>query len=324
MKGVSFLIVLGAVLAAVLAKRKSSPAPKGSRGEQVVHAILRSALPASEYTILRDVTLRADDGAMQIDHLVVSRFGIFVIETKDLAGCIIGAERDGHWIQSLQHLRTEFPNPLWQNRAHIRALQALLGLNASKFHSLVVFTGKAEFRNPMPLNVMQRDRLVAFFQVRTTPSLTPEMTEQAVRTLESSRLEQGAATAARRVEPLRARQNARPGRLASRPRRPRPRQGAGARLAVKGLAGAASLALLVAAGQRLVDHWDGLPGVATVRPAAFPSRGLPLSQSSEPVRAELRCDYSADARQCACNAPDGSAVAVDFEECKARADGALY
>lgn len=193
MEGLVFLFVVGAASLAVLVKRRSSPATGGSHGGQVVHTILTGALPASEYTILRDLALHIEGGTTHIDHIVVSRFGIFVIVTEDLAGSIFGSEQDSHWIRALQHYRSEFPNPLRQNRAYIRALQKLLGLHAGKFHSLVVFTGKVEFRTDMPLNVMQRDRLVAFFQVRTTPMLTAEAAAQAVRTIEASCVEPGEA-----------------------------------------------------------------------------------------------------------------------------------
>jgi len=264
MEGVVFLIVLGAAFAAVLAKRRSSPAMKGSRGEQVVHGILRNALPASEYTILRDVTLPVEDGTVQIDHIVVSRFGIFVIETRSVAGWIFGGESDSQWIQALQHCRFEFPNPLRQNRAHVLALQKQLGLHVSRFHSLVVFAGKAEFRTSMPLNVMLLDRLAAYIQARATPMLAPEAVEQAVRTLEASRLVPGAAASAWQVESLRARhaRQAQSVGVARETRTP-PRHTGSSRRAVRALTGLASIALLLAAGYVVEDTAEG----TKVRPA---------------------------------------------------------
>ncbi len=54
---------------------------KGVFGEFLVNKLL-SQLPDSDYTLVRNVTLPTDDGTTQIDHIVVSRFGIFVVETK--------------------------------------------------------------------------------------------------------------------------------------------------------------------------------------------------------------------------------------------------
>jgi len=330
MEGVVFLIVLGAAFAAVLAKRRSSPAMKGSRGEQVVHGILRNALPASEYTILRDVTLPVEDGTVQIDHIVVSRFGIFVIETRSVAGWIFGGESDSQWIQALQHCRFEFPNPLRQNRAHVLALQKQLGLHVSRFHSLVVFAGKAEFRTSMPLNVMLLDRLAAYIQARATPMLAPEAVEQAVRTLEASRLVPGAAASAWQVESLRAR-HARSAGVAREIRTP-PRRPGGSRRAVRALTGLASIALLLAAGYVLIGGigGPGLPGGAW--PAHAP--GTPADRSvtaASPVgeapreRFEpgaLRCGYSDEAPRCACYDPGGGIVLMEDEACRALADDA--
>ena len=350
MESTVFPIVLGVVLVAVLLQRGRSPAMKGSRGERMVHTILRKSLPASGYTVLRGVTLRTDGGTTQIDFVVISRFGIFVIETRHLAGWIFGSEHDSHWTQSFGDSRVEFQNPLRQNRAHIRALQALLGLPASRFHSLVVFTGKAEFKTAMPLNVMQPDRLAAFIQVNVTPSLAPAAVQQAVRTIENSRLEPGAATQAPHVESLRARRGSAGG--ASKHPGPRfgprfgprlgprlgPRQGAGARVAWKAFAGVASLALLLLAGNVLVGRSSGSIGMTT-RPAAYPAARVPPARpdatqsEANPSdatpsdvtrwgRSDLHCGYSADTRRCACSDPDGRKVPMELEACQALVDNA--
>jgi len=60
-----------------------SPTVKGARGERRVNSILDRKLPANEYKVFHDVTLPSSYGSTQIDHIVDSRFGIFVIETKN-------------------------------------------------------------------------------------------------------------------------------------------------------------------------------------------------------------------------------------------------
>lgn len=54
---------------------------KGVFGEFLVNQIL-SRLPESDYTLVKDVTLPTDDGTTQIDHVIVSKFGLFIVETK--------------------------------------------------------------------------------------------------------------------------------------------------------------------------------------------------------------------------------------------------
>ena len=43
---------------------------------------------------MNHVTLRMDGGTTQVDHILVSRFGVFVIETKDYSGWIFANESE--------------------------------------------------------------------------------------------------------------------------------------------------------------------------------------------------------------------------------------
>lgn len=327
MESTVFLIVLGLVLAAFLAVWEASPARKGARGERAVHGLLRQSLHPSEYAILRDVTLPYEGGTTQIDHVVVSRFGIFVIETNSLAGWIYGSEWDSHWTQSFGHFRVEFQNPLRQNQRHLRALQGLLGLRATKFHSLVVFTGKSEFKREMPLNVVQPDRLVPFIQVRRTLLLTAEEADRVLDVIESSRLEPGVATDLLHVESLRARRASlvpaiRPALHAGAPLR----LAVHSRVAFRALAGAATLALLLS-GTALIGGFDGISSLGGAWPTAYPPRSAdrlaPVSQEPLPGDGDghdLSCAYAPDAGSCACYHPTGEKAPIGFEECKALAE----
>jgi len=72
-------------------------------------------------------------------------------------------------------------------------LQELLELDSSKFHSVVVFTGEAEFKKPMPMNVMPLSRLAHYIENRTSHLLGVEEVRRVVSTIESRRLVTGAA-----------------------------------------------------------------------------------------------------------------------------------
>lgn len=94
------------------------------------------------------------NGTTQIDHIVVSQFGIFVVETKSTRGWIFGRESDSEWTQVLPSKKQRFQNPLRQNYGHTRALAEFLLLDHSIFQSIVFFSGRCEFKTPMPKNVM--------------------------------------------------------------------------------------------------------------------------------------------------------------------------
>ncbi len=64
---------------------------KGKVGEKVVAGKL-DHLPEDQYRVLNNVTIPTPKGSSQIDHLVVSIYGIFVIETKNYNGWIYGGE----------------------------------------------------------------------------------------------------------------------------------------------------------------------------------------------------------------------------------------
>ncbi|RYD85706.1 MAG: NERD domain-containing protein, partial [Verrucomicrobiaceae bacterium] len=76
-----------------------SPWFKGTLGEVRVRRSLRSLLDEHEYRLFNDLTLPTRDGTTQIDHVIVSRFGVFVIETKNMKGWIFGGTGQAQWTQ---------------------------------------------------------------------------------------------------------------------------------------------------------------------------------------------------------------------------------
>ena len=59
---------------------------KGMLGETAVKAVTGLALPSTVYRRYHDVTLPTVNGTTQIDHVLVSVFGVFVVETKNMGG----------------------------------------------------------------------------------------------------------------------------------------------------------------------------------------------------------------------------------------------
>src|SRR5690349_12424781 len=70
-----------------------------NRGEAKLSRALKMRFLAPDYHLLNHVTLRVKDETTQIDHVLVSRFGIFVIETKDYKGWIFAGSNDRYWTQ---------------------------------------------------------------------------------------------------------------------------------------------------------------------------------------------------------------------------------
>lgn len=138
--------------------RSALKAPiKGKIGETLVQAGAAVMLPSSVYRQFHDVTLPTEGGTTQIDHVFVSVFGVFVVETKNMSGWIFGSEQDRIWTQVFPGGRKiKFQNPLRQNYGHVRSLEdalADIGLPRGAVRSVVVFVGDAKLKREMPVNV---------------------------------------------------------------------------------------------------------------------------------------------------------------------------
>jgi len=109
------------------------------------------------YRVFNNVIISASQGSTQIDHVIVSRYGVFSIETKDKSGWIFGGERQERWTQDRYGKKDHFQNPLRQNYLHTKSLSEFLGIDHHSIHSVVIFWGDCEFKTPMPDGVFKGD-----------------------------------------------------------------------------------------------------------------------------------------------------------------------
>lgn len=135
------LAVAGLLVAIAAWWRRGKARRSGKRGEKMVAKEL-ARLKKKDFIVLNDVLLPTVNGkTSQIDHVVVSTRGIFVIETKNHAGRISGAEQAQYWQQHLSSQSRGFYNPVLQNRSHLRAVRRQLPkLDSELFSSIVVFS----------------------------------------------------------------------------------------------------------------------------------------------------------------------------------------
>ncbi len=172
MNEILFIIVIALFILYSLNKYKI----KGFIGESKV-AIQLSRLRDDEYTVLNNVLIRTGRGSSQIDHVVISIYGIFVIETKNYSGWIHGNEKSEYWTQSIYKKKTKFRNPIKQNWAHIYALKEVLSnIKQVTYHPIVVFAGSAELKNIVSgIPVIYDHQLFrTIMDKKVTPVLTTE------------------------------------------------------------------------------------------------------------------------------------------------------
>jgi restriction system protein len=177
---------------------------KGALGELQGRAAHKFFLDNDVYRSLHSVTIPTKGGTTQIDHVIVSRYGVFVVEAKNYNGWIFGSERDAQWTQSMFGKKSRFQNPLRQNHRHVAALAEFLGLHEDRFHSVVMFWGDAEIKTKLPTNFLT-EGYTSYFKSKTAVLFSDEEVEQIVDAMEKGRLPATWKTHREHVASLRAR-----------------------------------------------------------------------------------------------------------------------
>lgn len=130
-------------------------------GETTVRNMLIKTFPNKDYHLMNDITIPLEDGSTQVDHILVSQKGVFIIETKNYSGWIFGNSDNPYWTQVIFQFRSKFQNPIHQNYKHLLVIRKLLDfLPLTAIIPIVVFTGEAEFKTDKPQGVYYLSELV--------------------------------------------------------------------------------------------------------------------------------------------------------------------
>jgi hypothetical protein len=155
---------------------------------------------------MNHITLELPDGTTQIDQILVSRFGVFVIETKDYKGWIFANLKQPNWTQVFFRNKYKFQNPILQNSRHVRAVQNLLDfLPTGAIKSVVVFTGNAEFKTEMPPGVYTLKSFSNHLRQQSVENMSLNRVQFCVGRLEIARLAISKQTDIEHIESLQLR-----------------------------------------------------------------------------------------------------------------------
>jgi len=323
------------------------------------HHALQRALPKSHYRLFRELALRPESPGKPTtpaaDEVIVSAYGIFVVATEHRSGRISGKPGDSHWTCSGWRKERPFRNPLLRNQVRIRALRERLRLDADCFHSLVVFTGRADLAEGLPANVTPLGGMLPFVQVRTREFLGFEEADRVAGLLETERVSPGVQTAAAQLVNLRrihgSRFNGRqamlglglmaallmavgglvrslaeaPGQYpapdAGLTRSPFAAQAPPPRIDLPGVTrGSESTPQPLPAATASAATAGTAPASATARAPARVEHDRAALEDRLTWEASLKCGYAAESRRCACYGPEGRKAAMDYDSCKALAD----
>ena len=182
--GVFWCLIPIAILVAAL----KSPWFKGVVGEFVINLSAKLMLDKDKYHLIKNVILPTEDGTTQIDHIIVSVYGIFVVETKNMKGLIFGSPNQRTWTQKIYKYSNRFQNPLHQNYKHVKTLERMLVLKDEQIHSLIVFVGGSTFKTEMPENVTYGGGYVRYIKSRKQHVVSPEEVTEIISKIETGRL----------------------------------------------------------------------------------------------------------------------------------------
>lgn len=145
---------------------------RGWIGEKKTSFYLWLSLNSKDYRKFHNLIIPSVNGTAQIDHLLVSPFGIFIVETKNKKGWIFGSKDQENWTQTLYGNKYSFQNPIKQVFRQRRILADFLGVKESKIHTIIYFVGKCKFKTELPDNVIKSrlGKYIKRFKDRVLPT----------------------------------------------------------------------------------------------------------------------------------------------------------
>lgn len=122
----------------------------GSLLEHEIRDILTKNLSDIYYKILSNVVIYdlSNDKMTEIDLILLTISGIYIIECKNWSGTIYGNPSDSRWTQFFNKnvATNKYFNPIMQNENHIKFLIKYLNIEKEKFKSYIVFPEKTNIK----------------------------------------------------------------------------------------------------------------------------------------------------------------------------------
>jgi hypothetical protein len=161
---------------------------RGWFGEKKTTFNMWLSLDKEVYRRFHNLIIPSKNGTTQIDHLLVSPYGLFIVETKNKKGWIFGSGDQPKWTQSIYGKKYSFQNPLRQTFRQKKVLSEYLGLDESNIHTVVFFVGDCKFKTRLPENVLNA-RLGKYIKQFKNPIISPLEIDRIVVQLERHSLE---------------------------------------------------------------------------------------------------------------------------------------
>ena len=162
-----FFGIIGLIVFLLLNLSKS----KGYIGEKSI-SLLLNTLPQENYLVIDDILIKTNNTSTQIDHIVISVFGIFIIETKNYRGWIFGSDSSDKWTQTIYKTKHKFMNPIHQNYKHCMIIKEIIQNDTIKIIPIIAFSTNATLRIQTNNNIVYLPQIVRFILSYKEPCLS--------------------------------------------------------------------------------------------------------------------------------------------------------
>lgn len=145
-----FFVLSVTALAVALVWRMRWPVSVVIGRWQIAHS-LRRHFPA--HCVHDGVAMPGPQGVHSLDHVVVARSGVHVIQLVAKHGRIDGGEHQAFWGVLRGKIHRRFANPLWDCEQDCHLISKRLGVRIDAVHPVVVFLAGAQLESDLPAGV---------------------------------------------------------------------------------------------------------------------------------------------------------------------------
>ena len=141
----------------------------GRYGEFLVYDELKTLEDQGVRLLFNAYIPKPDGTTSEVDVIIITKCGLFIVESKNYSGWIFGDKHRKMWMQMIgRGIKNQFYNPIWQNHSHCKYLKELLNIDESCLTSYIVFSDRCELKKVPPhtheCKVIHRQHLLHYIK----------------------------------------------------------------------------------------------------------------------------------------------------------------
>ena len=145
-----------------------------------IRKILNGYLYKKHYQLVENIDIICTNGQqLVIKQLLVSRYGLFIIDTYHYRGIIYGSDHQVKWLSQSKMSSTKFINPSMERQPTSDLLASYLHLPNQVSDVINIFTGNSQLLSPPPKNCCNVGGLINIIDqhknVLINPALLPDI-----------------------------------------------------------------------------------------------------------------------------------------------------